>query len=208
MNTELTNSLRILTRAHFDYQMERLRIDGMLGIKKNGEIKKKTPPRDEAFLSELYKRRDEVFAIEELLLKELSKEVHKHPLWKTFLDGVKGVGPAIAAVIITEIDIQKAVTVSNLWSFAGMAPGKDKRVRGQKCTYNQYLKRTLLGILGPSFLKSYSPYADFYRNMRVRLESMDYGIASKNPSDKDHPKAFHQHNYANRYMVKMFLKDL
>ena len=208
MKDTIKNSLRILVRAYYDYQRERISLDGQMGIKKNGEVKKNTPERDEAFLIELYKRREDVTALEKILEKEIAKEVHKHPLWKVFLEDVKGCGPGMAAVIITEFDIHKAPTVSNLWSFAGLAPGKDKLVKGQKCTFNQFLKAKLCGVLGSGFLKAKSPYREFYDNMKNRLESKNWGTESKNPTDKKRPKAGHQHKAANRYMVKMFLKDL
>jgi hypothetical protein len=208
MDEKVLNAIRILTRGHFDYQRERMRLDGMIGVKKTGELKKVTPEREEALLMEIIKRRDDVFSIEETLKKELAKEVAKHPLWNGFLKDVKGCGEGIAAVIITEIDINKAKYVSNIWSFAGFAPGKDKKKKGEKCSYNQFLRMVLAGRLGPSFLKCNSPYRAFYDNMRLRLDSEEWGRDSKNPSDKKHPKAGHQHRAANRYMVKMFLKDL
>ena len=121
---------------------------------------------------------------------------------------MKGCGEGMAAVILTQIDIHKAPTVSNLWSFAGLAPGKDRKVKGQKCTYNQFLKAKLLGVLGSGFLKAKSPYSEFYYNMKNRLESEGWGMDSKNPTNKKRPKAGHQHKAATRYMVKMFLKDL
>ena len=145
---------------------------------------------------------------EEKLLLVIVKEVKKHPLWKHFLKDVKGCGEGIAAVIITEFDINKAPAVSNLWSFAGLAPGKDRKVKGKKCPFNQFLRAKLCGVLGSSFLKCNSPYRLFYDNKKHRLESMDWGTASKNPTDPKRPKAGHQHKAATRYMVKMFLKDL
>lgn len=42
----------------------------------------------------------------------------------------------------------KAPTVSNLWSFAGLAPGKDRKIKGQKCPFNQFLRAKLCGVLG------------------------------------------------------------
>lgn len=208
MNAELRNSIKVLTRIYYDYQRERMSLDGRLGIKKDGEIKAKAPPRDPAVLINIREHRDYVLAQEEATAKEIAKEVHKHPLWDTYLLHVKGCGETIAAVIISEFDIHKAPHVSNLWSFAGLAPGKDRKQKGEKCPYNQFLKKTLCGILGPSFLKASSPYREYYDNMRNRLEAEDWGQPAKNPSDKKHPKKFHQHRAANRYMVKMFLRDL
>lgn len=208
MDEATRNSIKTLTRVFYDYQNERLALDGRLGIKKDGEVKKGVPERDETMLVVLRERRDFVLAFEESTAKELAKEVHKHPLWKHFLSQVKGCGESVAAVIISEFDIYKAPTVSNLWSFAGLAPGKDRKVKGQKCPYNQFLRAKLCGVLGSSFLKCNSPYREYYDNMKNRLESEDWGTASKNPTDKKRLKAGHQHKAANRYMIKMFLKDL
>jgi hypothetical protein len=201
-------SLEILVRSYYDYQNERIALDGRLGRKKNGDIKAGIPDRDDEMLLYLMSRRDEVYAFEKEIEKSIKAKVHTYPLWDEFLLYVKGCGEIMAAVLLTQIDICKAVSVSNLWSFAGLAPGKDRKVKGQKCTYNQFLKSKLLGVLGSGFLKSKSPYADFYYNMKNRLESEGWGVACKNPSDKKRPKAGHQHMAANRYMVKMFLKDL
>jgi len=220
MEEAIRNSIKTLTRVFYDYQKERLALDGRLGIKKDGEVKNGVPEKDMTMLLTLLQRKDGTFdadgnciipglaQLEEQTAKDLAKEVHKHPLWKHFLSQVKGCGETMAAVIISEFDIYKAPTVSNLWSFAGLAPGKDRRVKGQKCPHNRFLKAKLCGVLGPSFLKSNSPYREHYDNMRHRLESLDWGMASKNPTDKKRPKAGHQHKAATRYMIKMFLKDL
>ena len=221
MTDDIRNAIKTLTRVYYDYQDERLALDGRLGIKKDGDVKKRAPIRDTAMLVYLKARRDEVLAFEEGVMhgyklpdgkwdrsKALTTAVHTHPLWKAFLSQVKGCGEGIAAVIISEFDINKAPTVSNLWSFAGLAPGKDRKEKGKKCPYNQFLRAKLCGVLGSSFLKCNSPYREYYDNMKHRLESMDWGMESKNPTDKKRPKAGHQHKAATRYMIKMFLKDL
>ena len=221
MEDKRRNSIKTLARAYYDYQRERTALDGRLGVTKGGETKKGAPEVDPEMLVLLYERREFIFAMEESILHgtkdangkwqregSLYSEVHKHPLWKNFLCDVKGCGEAVAAVIISEFDINKAPTVSNLWSFAGLAPGKDRKEKGKKCPYNQFLRAKLCGVLGSSFLKSNSPYREYYDNMKHRLYSNDWGMESKNPTDKSKPKAGHQHKAATRYMVKMFLKDL
>lgn len=209
-------SIQILTRVFYDYQNERIRLDGRLGLTKNGTVKKKAPERDVNLLTDVLSRRDNVFGFENTIWKELATEVHQHPLWKHFLIEIKGVGESIAAVIISEFDINKADTVSKLWSFAGLAPGKDRKTKGEKCSYNQFLRAKLCGVLGSSFLKSGSPYSTYYYNMKNRLEESEKITAerirkeeggSKEVAWKDcTPK--HRHNASIRYMIKMFLKDL
>ena len=208
MNDPQRNAIKTLTRTFYDYQRERLALDGRLGMTKDGKAKKGAPERDETMLVTLLHRRDTVYEMEQDLAKDLAAEVHKHPLWKGFLSEVKGCGESIAAVIISEFDIEIATTVSKLWAFSGLAPGKDRKVKGQKCPYNQFLRAKLCGVLGSSFLKCGSPYREYYDNMKHRLEADDWGTPSKNPTDKKRPKAGHQHKAANRYMVKMFLRDL
>lgn len=209
MEEKKRQSLHILTRAYYDYQNERIALDGQIGRRKNGELKKGVPEREEELLLLLMERRASIAEMESELLKEISKEIHLLPLWKDFLKHVKGCGEGMAAVIVTQFDIHKAPTVSNLWSFAGLAPGKDRKVKGQKCPYNQFLRSKLCGVLGTNgFLMHNSPYREYYDNMKNRLESENWGMDSKNPTDKKRPKAGHQHKAAIRYMIKMFLKDL
>jgi hypothetical protein len=193
-------AFKILVRAYYDYQRERIRLDGMIGRKKNGEAKKGVPERDESILLELISRRDDLEKFEADTLKSIAKHVHTHPLWESFLFHVKGCGEGMAAVILNEFDITKAATVSNLWSFAGLAPGMvpgkkvevnkktkertfvatdtlvraDKRTAGFVCPFNQFLRAKLCGVLGPSFLRAKSmPYSMYYYNEKTRLENSD-----------------------------------
>jgi len=149
-------------------------------------------------------------------------------LWKKFFVGVKGCGEVMAAVILTEIDIQIATTVSKIWQFAGCNPGQvlgkkmkkgkkvltadlipgDRLTKGYLAPFNGFLAAKLKGVLAANFHKSKSDYLAYYRSYHHRLESMNWGNDSKNPTDKNRPKAGHQHAASNRYMVKMFLRDL
>ena len=208
MNESQLNSIKILTRSYYDYQRERTALDGRIGRKKNGEIKKGIPERDDEFLVQLMARREFIYTFETDLEKQVATIIHNTELWKVYLQEVKGCGEMMAAVIMSEFDIVKWENVSKGWSFAGLAPGKDRKEKGKKCPYNQFLRAKLCGVLGSSFLKCNSPYRSFYDDMKHRLASKDWGTDSKNPTDPKRPKAGHQHKAATRYMVKMFLKDL
>ena len=245
MNDLQKNSIKILCRQYYDYQNQRLAMDGRMGTKKNLEKKKGIPERDDELLEILFVQREDLISREEeimcgvrdvktkkLIKKGLKHLVREYPIWKEFLKDIKGCGETMAAVIISEIDIHKADTVSKIWQFAGLNPGmvrgkkfkgkgdnkkiivSDEMVRGDKktagflCPYNQFLKAKMCGVLGAGFLKAESPYREYYDNMKHRLISADWGMESKNPTDPKRPKAGHQHKAANRYMVKMFIKDL
>ena len=222
---EQLNSLGINVRAYYDYQDERVRLDGRLGQKKSGETKKKAPPRDPVLLMYLQSRRDEIYKFEEGLEKEITWMVRDHPLWKLFLTNVKGCGPVMAAVIISQFDIHKATMVSNLVSFAGLAPGKDRKVKGKKRSYNQFLKNKLCGVLSSSFLKCKSvPYSGYYYQYKIRLENSDRKVEERLRAADRAKKKYkgqttrvvkwkdaypgHRHDASIRKMIKEFLKDL
>ena len=132
MNEQKLNSLKIIVRAYYDYQRERMNLDGRLGQKKNGQLKKGIPDRDEGFLLEIYKRREDVLGMESALEKQISIGIQILPIWKAFFEGVKGCGPAMAAVCVTEFDVTKAETVSKMWQFAGLNPGLVRAMKAVK----------------------------------------------------------------------------
>jgi len=57
---------------------------------------------------------------EEKLLKPVKRLVEEHPLWINFLSEVKGVGPLMAGVLLSELDIYKADYISSFWKYAGL----------------------------------------------------------------------------------------
>lgn len=52
--------------------------------------------------------------------RRLGNVLTEYPIWTEFLEGVSGVGPAMAGVIISEMDIHKARYPSSLWAYAGL----------------------------------------------------------------------------------------
>lgn len=142
------------------------------------------------------------------------------PIYTEFLLGVKGVGHTMASVIIGEFDIHKARYPSSLHAYAGLDVAEDGRGRGKykehlveveytnykgekavrnSITFNPFLKTKLTGVLGPSMLRSGSPYALVYNNYKNRLQ---------NHVDKQDWTKMHIHRAAIRYMIKIFLIDL
>lgn len=168
----------------------------------------------------------------------LGNILKEYPIYTEFLEGVRGVGPAMAGVIVSEIDITKARYPSSLWAYAGLDVAGDGRGRsrakdhlvereyinrdGDKAkrvgiTFNPFLKTKLIGVLGGSFLKAGGKYADIYRAYKTRLENHAvYGIANeeahikevKEKTGKGYAPKAHRNNMAIRYAVKRFLVDL
>lgn len=157
---------------------------------------------------------------EENMGKIVKRMVVTFPIWDGFMKDVKGCGPAMAGVILSELDPHKARHVSSFWRYAGLDVAEDGQGRSRKkehlidteylskdgelktkkgITFNPFLKTKLVGVLGTSFLRSNSPYRQVYDGYKHRLEH--------HVDHKDKPKG-HKHNMAIRYMIKMFLKDL
>lgn len=166
--------------------------------------------------------------------RRLGNILRDYPIFNEFLLGVKGVGPAMAGVMISEIDIHRARHPSSLWKYAGLDVAGDGRGRSRKkehlvtveykdksgkkaerqsITFNPFLKTKLIGVLGSSFIKQKdSPYRKIYDDYKHRLEShARYGVHNDEvKDDKGHKLSSkgRRHNMAVRYMVKMFLIDL
>ena len=156
---------------------------------------------------------------EESAFKRLAYAVKEFPIYTQFLEDVKGVGPTMAAVIISSFDIHKAEYPSSLHKYAGLdvvngagrsrkkehledqtykdADGKEQIKKG--ITFNPFLKTKLIGVLGSSFVNTDGPYREIYDNYNHRIENM--------PAHADKTKG-HRNNMAIRYTVKRFLVDL
>ena len=155
--------------------------------------------------------------------RQLETVLKDFPIWTEFLQGVRGCGPAMASVIVSEFDITKARYASSLWRYAGLDVAADGRGRSRRkehlqeveytdkdgkpttkqgITFNPWLKTKLVGVLGTCFLRSGGPYREVYDAYKVRLENhAKYGLTTDTSK-------LHRHNMAIRYMVKRFLADL
>jgi len=145
-----------------------------------------------------------------------------HAIYTDFLLGVKGVGPAMAGVILSEIDIYKAKYPSSLWAYAGVKVESDgagtsrrkehlvdveytdkdgKPAVKKGISFNPFLKTKMMGVLAPSFVKQAkgTTYRDVYDCYKNRITN-DLRHASKSKGHRD--------NMAKRYTVKIFLQDL
>jgi hypothetical protein len=105
-------------------------------------------------------------------------------------DAIPGIGPALAAVLITYFDPRKAHHISGFWKYAGLDVAEDGLARSRRkehlierayttrdgkeatrlsTTYNPWLRMKLHGGLAPSFLRSASPRRKLYDNYRTRI---------------------------------------
>jgi hypothetical protein len=97
-----------------------------------------------------------------------------------------------------------------MFAFTGLVPGM-KKEKGKTCPYNQWLKSKMMGVLASCFIKSNSPYREFYDNYKNRKMNDPKYIEEIKENKKKNPKSKgigHIDNMAKRYMIKQFLKDL
>ena len=228
--TASKDELRAVTKSLYDLQDLRIKLDGRITRKADG--------------SQMADNGTEVSMTEEApdILRNFADDIrqleHKYELiqsnivkgfteWKEFLEGVKGCGPKMAAVLITEIDPVKAEYPSKIWQYAGLNPGmvqgKKRKgdnviatgelVRGDKLTpgfvspYNKYLKTKLIGVLADCMIKAKDPvYTKFYYDYKNRLEQSERIVQGKDNMWSEESKG-HRDMAAKRYMMKMFLVD-
>lgn len=76
----------------------------------------------------------DLLASEQKHFKQLESILDDYPIYTEFLTHISGVGPAMAGIIISEIDIHKATYSSSLWMYAGLDTvtiGKYKNDKGE-----------------------------------------------------------------------------
>jgi hypothetical protein len=158
--------------VRFFYDLQKLRQQASARASKKADAAQvQLEEEDKAFLD---KMGGSLKDLEKDGLREVKRLLKGVPIWETFLKGVKGVGPTMAGVIISEFNIENCNTVSQMWAFAGLAvrDGKaDRRVKGQKARFNPWLKSKMIKVLGDCLIKSNSPYRKFYDDYKHRKEN-------------------------------------
>lgn len=178
-------------------------------------------------------RSDTLNTLERRELRHIEKLCREFSIYP-WLKKQKGIGPTLAGVILSEIDITRAETPSSIWRFAGVdvQDGKaPRRTKGQVNTYNSFLRTKLLGVAADCMLRAGSEWRTFYDNYKTRKQNQRVevcmacegtkkakkgelkGKPCKNCSATGGPAPWgesdgHRHRAALRYMIKMFLAAL
>jgi len=148
---------------------------------------------------------DNLKDLEKTQMRRIRLMLKREPIYTAYLSKIKGVGPAIAAALISEIgDPGRFDTISALWSYCGLEvrDGKArKRTKGEKANWNAKLRMTAVGRLVPQFIKMkgrecfgrdlYDQYKAFYVER-----------------DTDKITLGHIENRARRKVAKVFLSCL
>lgn len=169
---------------------------------------------------------------EEAAFKRLGKALDRFPFYAEYLSKIRGVGAAMAGVIVSELDPCRAKYPSSFWRYAGLdvvtvedkethqtrQEGRSRREQhlvqieytdrnGETKTrrglsYNPWLKSKLLAVLAPSFLRA--------KNAHYTKVYQDYKNRMMQRPELQDNKAIKAiaHKRALRYMIKIFLIDL
>ena len=179
----------------------------------------------ELMLIESYERQLDAESVHE---RAIASELINEPIWNEFLQGIRGVGPLMAGVIVSEIDISACNSISALWAYAGLdtvttinedgeevTEGSSRKkhhlvereytnrkgevTKAMSITFNPLLKTKMVGVLAGVFMRLGGEYKEIYDGYKFRLQHR--------PDWKDRSK-LHIDRAAKRYMIKMFLADL
>jgi hypothetical protein len=213
--TMTPDEIRFLVSAYYTSQENRIRTDAQIReLSKNSE-----PHLVLSWLSE------NCSTLEKQILRALDVW-SKHDPVASWAREVVGVGPVIASGLRAHIDITKAKTAGNIWSFAGLNPLQVWN-KGEKRPFNAELK-TLCWKLGESFVKVSSHkndiYGKYYFNRKIEETQKNEKLMFKDQAeaklkkvkigkDTDAYKWYiqgklppaHIHARAKRYAVKLFL---
>ncbi len=159
----------------------------------------------------------------------------KYGFYNDWLIKQHGVGPRMASVILTEIDIYKAATVSSLWKYCGLDCAEDGQRRSKRkehlieveytdrdgnkkkklsITYNPYLKAKMMAGLAPSMIRLKTPrYKQIYDDFKLRMQNHEkYGMHMdkvKRPNGKGFMSSgLRREMQARGYMIKQFFIEL
>jgi hypothetical protein len=199
------------------YQIQKNRITMSFQI-----MSLKQQKEDTTALETIY---DNFVSIEKAIGTLLAEIVKKHKMWE-YLQGVKGIGPILAAGLLAHLDVHRADHVSGFWKICGLSVAEDGRALSRRkehlieMTYKDSAgkEQTRMGIafdpflktlcykIGESFVKSKGIYRALYDRTRKYYE-MKYPTTQKINGKTFYSKA-HKYAMAKRPVLQRFLLDM
>ena len=121
-------ALKRLVKLFYDYQRLRIQAAGRTYERAEGT----TIDLADEDIEILGRRSNELLVLEKEVLKDIDTHLSTMPAYINILADktrFKGIGPTMAGVILSEVDITRCNTVSGLWKYAGLAP-----IPSQRCS--------------------------------------------------------------------------
>jgi len=120
---------------------------------------------------------DSFLQLEKAGQAQLKRHLKGIPIYDEWLAGVRGVGPAISAILVAIVDIYEAHTPSALNKFMGLGvdpvTGRaERRTEGKKLSYDPWNKSKALEIVGKCLIKAKNPiYKKVYDERKHRRQN-------------------------------------
>lgn len=175
--------------------------------------------RSDPETNELHRRIKE---LEDYVDGRIAGLLKAHPAYPWF-SKVKGIGKENIGKVVGQINIERAITISALWKFAGFSVENGvapRRTKGEKLSYNSRL-RSMCWRLGSSLLRARGKFYDYYLAQKEtyvqRYENQGWKVVPAANLPKKDGKRYesegvisegHVHNQALRKMIKLFLACL
>lgn len=175
--------LKNAVRYFYDLQMLRMQ-SGSRATKKSKVAEAHLDEEDKAFLQKTGKG---LSSLERDALKEVGRLLQGVNIYEDFLKDVRGVGPTLSGVLVSEINIENCTTVSKLWAWCGLAVVDGKAVRrkkGEKLHFNPWLKSKLLKVLGDCLIKAAS-LDEYGYHTKVVDKGEDGALKTVDATDED-----------------------
>lgn len=163
------NLLRVIVDQRQQTQRDRIRFGNRLGALERGDDE-----GTEAQVALAEKWAKLFRGMEKEMNKDITELVRDH-FFYPYLSSVDGVGPMLAAKIISQVDISRSPTRAALWRYAGygVVDGKAERLKkGKKAHFNKGLKTSMFQV-GDSFIKHQTRYTDIYYNHKQRYQQRE-----------------------------------
>ena len=221
LNTGDTNYIRDLVRNYYTMQGNRIRTSNQASAlersEKNNDIMN--------FFTE------QLVVLEENINTFMDVYTKQHPIG-IWLRSIYGIGPVIAAGLLSTFDVTKTKTAGGFWKYVGWEGGttRQERKRGEKINYNP-TARTLAWKAGHSFKMGWKKESNIYGQMYAQKKEFyiekneDGGFAENAKRELDNKKyskdsiagktyregklpANHIDAMAQRFAAKMFLSHL
>lgn len=159
------NLLRFKTKNFYDLQKLRIQSGNRDKWKDKDDIQ--LSDEDIEYFSAMA---DNLNHAENIAKDEIFREVHNTRLWKEFLKGVSGCGETMSAVLMSEIDIVRATTVSKILAVCGLGIEKEWEIEYQdvitheKKDYIQPVKKQVVWGTSEESAKNCTPRPKKFKN--------------------------------------------
>ena len=158
----LVKLISVRNSASFLYDLQKFRIatGNRARLDPTRGPEESRPALDEVDQKFLGAMEDQLEELEKQALSHIAKRLKGIDIYDKWLVHQRGVGPTMAAVLLSCFRIEVEECVSQMWSYCGLGVASDgqaqRRVKGAKAGFNPWLKSKMVKVLADAMIKAYS----------------------------------------------------